>query len=253
MKLDAVFFGAHPDDVELSSGGTIAKLCHLKYSVGIVDLTRGEKGTRVSADLREQEAQQASKLLGAKLRVNLGIADTMIENNKQNQAKVIEFLRTYQPEVIFIPYWDDRHPDHVHTSVLVKESAFYSGLDKIETQHEGSLQESFRPKRTLYYVARYEFKPSFIVDVSEFFEKKMTAVKAYGSQFHNSDYQSDEPETFISRPEFLEAIEARAKHYGSLIDALYGEAFLSKENLSVQDPIGFLREGGQDANKLGMA
>jgi len=252
-----MFLAAHPDDVELTSGGTVAKLTSLGYKVGICDLTRGEAGTRGNADIRAKEADAAAKILGVSIRVNLKIPDTQIEINRDNQLKIIQVLRLYRPEYIFIPHWEDRHPDHMRASDLLREAAFYSGLLRIETHSDGKPQKAFRPKRTLFCAARYDFPRSagttIIVDISDTFEIKMKAMAAFSSQFYHPTYKSDEPSTFISTPEFRDTLEARGRHYGSLIDARYGEPFLSVEHLGVADPIRLLRDSAQDVNKLGLA
>jgi bacillithiol biosynthesis deacetylase BshB1 len=257
MILDVLFFGAHPDDVELTAGGTVAKLTRLNYRVGICDLTRGEAGTRGSAELRDREAEEAARLLGVAVRDNLSLPDAEFQNTPENRLHVIRILRKYRPDFVFAPYWDDRHPDHIHASDLVKESVFYSGLAKIVTDEDGQAQQAFRPKRVLYCPARYEFSKisgtMFIVDISDTFEIKMQAMAAFASQFYNPSYANPEPPTYISTPEFREAIEARARHFGALIDCRYGEPFLSKEYIGIHDPIRILRESGQDINKLGFA
>ncbi|MCB0832313.1 MAG: bacillithiol biosynthesis deacetylase BshB1 [Bacteroidetes bacterium] len=257
MKLDVLFFGAHPDDVELSAGGTVAKLVKLGYQVGICDLTRGEAGTRGSAELRDKEARDAATILGVSERVNCNLPDTVFKNTRENQLKVIEIIRKYQPEFVFVHYWNDRHPDHIHASDLVRESTFYAGLPKIETAISGKPQAAFRPRRIIYYAARYEFSrtdgSAFVVDITDTFQTKIKAMEAFSSQFYNPAYQSEEQDTYISTKEFRGVIESRARHYGSLIDAPYGEPFLTQEHLSVPDPIDFFRKGGQDINKLGFA
>ncbi|RMG40041.1 MAG: bacillithiol biosynthesis deacetylase BshB1, partial [Methanobacteriota archaeon] len=208
--LDILAFGAHPDDVELGCGGTLLKLAKLGYRTGIVDLTRGEMGTRGTPEEREKEAQSAAQLLKADLRVNLRIPDANIENSKENQLKVIECIREYTPRMILLPYPEDRHPDHIHASHLVKEAAFYSGLKKLQ----GSSLPPHRPSRLIYYMMTNEFTPSFIVDISEEFEGKIAALKAHTSQFHNPEYPGEE--TFISSRNYWEAIEFRARHFGWL-------------------------------------
>ena len=258
MKLDAMFFGAHPDDVELSAGGTVAKLVKLGHTIGICDLTRGEAGTRGTAEMRDKEAQDAAGILGVAVRENVGLPDTIFKNTYENQLEIIRIIRKYRPDFVFTQYWNDRHPDHIHASHLVREAAFYSGLSKTVTTDNGQPQKAFRPKRVIYYAARYEFSRAegsnmFIVDISDTLEIKMKAMAAFASQFYNPDYKSGEPQTSISTPEFRETIENRARHFGSLIDKKYGEPFLTKEHFGVSDPIGFLRAGGQDMNKLGFA
>lgn len=257
MKLDALFFGAHPDDVELSAGGTVAKLVALGHKVGICDITRGEAGTRGNAELREREAAEAAKILGVEVRENLGLPDTIFQNDRPNQLKAIQVIRKYRPDYVFCQYWVDRHPDHGHASDLIREASFYSGLTKIETSENGKAQSPFRPLKVVYYAARHEFSRldghTFVVDISDHLETKMKAMEAFASQFYNPDYRSEEPATYISTPEFRQTIRDRAAYYGSLIDSRYGEIFLVKENMSVSDPIGFFRSGGQDVNKLGFA
>lgn len=257
MKLDAMFFGAHPDDVELTAGGTVARLTQLGYVIGITDLTRGETGTRGNAELRLKEADEAAKILGVQVRYNLGYPDTDFFSTREKQIPVIEILRHHRPDIIFIPYWKDRHPDHERASRLCREAAFYAGLRKIETRYDGVTQNAFRPKRIIYCRARYAFDREdgfpFIVDITDTFHLKMKSVEAYASQFYNPTYQSDEPPTHISTPDFLDSIETKARYYGSLIDTRYGEPFLSREYFGIRDPLKFLHEVGQDLSKLGFS
>ncbi len=256
MKLDALFFGAHPDDVELSCGGTVAKLVKLGYKVGICDITRGEAGTRGNAEIRNKEADEAGKILGIEVRSNLDLPDTLFQNDRASQIEVIRIIRKYQPEFVFAPYWNDRHPDHIRASELVRDASFYAGLARIESIEDELAQIPFRPKKNIYYPTRYEFNRAdghvFIVDITETLEIKMKAMAAFGSQFYNPNYKSSDPQTYLSSPEFTSAIIERAAHFGSRIDAKYGEAFLTKESLAVRDPIDFFKAGG-DSNKLGFA
>jgi bacillithiol biosynthesis deacetylase BshB1 len=231
MNLDAIFFGAHPDDAELSCGGTIAKMVSSKKKIGIVDLTAGEMGTRGSKDTRLEELKKASKILHISVRENLGIKDGWIENSKANQLKVIKIIRKYKPGIIFMPYQNDRHPDHSNASRLIRESAFYSGLIKIKTALSGKDQQAFRPKKNFYFMQTYTFEPSFIVDISEHFGIKMRAVRCYSSQFYDPD--SKEPKTFISDKKFIEYLEARAAFYGFQIGVKYGEPFFCEDNLKL--------------------
>ncbi len=227
VKLDALFFAAHPDDAELCSGGTIRKLIISGKKTGIIDLTSGELGTRGSKELRAKEAEKARKLLGLTLRENLQIPDGNIENNLPNRLKVIAAIRKYKPEIIFFPHYHDRHPDHYHTHILVKESAFYSGLSKILTPG----LTAFRPKRNFYYMQSYTFEPNLIVDISDTFRDKMKAVSCYSTQFYNPG--SKEPKTYISDKKFIEYIETRARFYGFHIGAEYGEPFYTEEKLNI--------------------
>lgn len=229
MNLDVLIFAAHPDDAELSMGGTIAKLTSRNFKVGLIDLTRGELGTRGSADIRQKEAFQAAITLKAAIRENLNMIDGGIELNKENLMKVVMTIRKYKPKLIFAPYFNDRHPDHIDASRLVKKAMFSSGLAKVKTFDKEVAQEPHRPNKVFYYMQTYTFEPSVIVDVSESFELKMKAVKAYQSQFHNP--KSTEPETFISRPEFIKYIESRAQFYGFQIGRHYGEPFFCEEKI----------------------
>ena len=227
MKLDALFFAAHPDDAELCCGGTIAKLVKSGKKTGIVDLTRGELGTRGSVSTRKKEAGIASKVLGLSIRENLKIPDGNIENNHKNRLKVISVIRKYQPAIIFFPHFHDRHPDHRNTHILVKESAFYSGLSKIHTHG----YRSHRPKRNFYYMQTYTFEPSLIVDISDTFNIKMKAIACYPSQFHNPKMKG--PETFISDKMFINYISARSGFYGFQIGVKYGEPFYTEEKSKI--------------------
>ena len=231
MNLDVLVFAAHPDDAELSMGGTIAKLSSKKYKIGLIDFTRGELGTRGSADLRQQEAFQAALALKVAIRENLNIPDGNIERNKQNLMKVIMTIRKYRPKIIFAPYFNDRHPDHIDTSFIVKQAMFSTGLIKIKTFDKEVLQQAFRPNRLFYFMQTYTFEPSFIVDVSSCFEIKMKAVNSYSSQFFNP--KSTEPETFISKPGFIQYIESRAQFYGFQIGKQYGEPFFCEEKIEL--------------------
>jgi bacillithiol biosynthesis deacetylase BshB1 len=199
--------------------------------VGIIDLTRGELGTRGTVEIRQKEAFLAAGILKVVLRENLLIPDGDIERKKENQIKVVMTIRRYRPKIIFAPYFNDRHPDHIHTSRLVKEAMFATGLSKIKTFDREVAQNAYRPKKLYYYMQTYQFDPSFIVDISDCFETKMKAVQCYESQFHNP--RSREPETFISRPEFINYIESRAQVFGFQIDKKYGEPFFCEEKIEL--------------------
>src|SRR5664279_4484380 len=187
MKLDALFFAAHPDDIELSCGGTALKMVTNGKKTGIVDLTQGELGTRGSKALRKKEALEASGILRLSARENLEIEDGNIENSLSNRQKIISVIRHYRPEVIFVPHFYDRHPDHQNANKLIREAAFYSGLQKVTSSRDSKQQEAYRPKRNIYYMQTYTFEPSFIVDISEEFGNKVKAIKCYSSQFYNPD------------------------------------------------------------------
>ncbi len=239
MNLDVLVFAAHPDDAELAMGGTIAKLTKNDLKVGIIDLTRGELGTRGTVEIRQKEAFLAAGILKASVRENLEIPDGNIERKKENLIKVVMSIRKYRPKIIFAPYFNDRHPDHIYTSRLVKEAMFATGLSKIKTFDREVGQNHYRPRKLYYYMQTYQFEPSFIVDISDCFETKMKAVQCYQSQFHNP--RSKEPETFISRPEFISYIESRAQVYGFQIDKRYGEPFFCEEKVEL-GLAGILRE-----------
>lgn len=231
MNLDVLVFAAHPDDAELSMGGTIAKLAMQNLRVGIVDLTKGELGTRGTAETRQREAFQAGVLLKIALRENLHIPDGDIKKDKETMLKLIMMIRRFRPKIVFAPYFNDRHPDHIHLSQLAKEAMFFSGLPKVKTFDHEKQQEAYRPKKLFYYMQTYTFDPTFIVDVSETFELKMKAVHAYDSQFYNP--KSVEPETFISQPGFIEFIKSRGQFYGFKIGKSYGEPFFCEEELEL--------------------
>lgn len=231
MTLDVLVFAAHPDDAELAMGGTIARFANDGFSVGVVDLTRGEMGTRGSADTREKEALEAAKILKTSIRENLLIPDGDIEISNGNVQKVVLSIRKYRPKIVFAPFYNDRHPDHIGASKLIKRAMFVSGLEKIKTSESEIAQRAYRPAKLFYYMQTYTFEPSFIVDISNFFEMKMKAVWAYSTQFHNPE--SNEPETFISSPEFIEYVDARAKFYGFQIGKKFGEPFYCEEKIEL--------------------
>ncbi len=233
MKLDVLAFGAHPDDVELSCGGTIRKLVKQGRAVGLCDLTEGELGTRGTPEIRRREAAEASKILGTVLRVNLGIPDGGIAIDMENRLKVIEVIRKHRPEILLFPHAFERHPDHEHTHRLCKEAWFYSGLEKIETRLEGKKQEPFRPARYFTFMQTFEFTPSFIVDISDEYEDRIMAIKAFRSQFHNPG--NAERETFLSNPAFLEMLRTRCEYFGDRIGKKYGEGFGAVDPVQVSD------------------
>ena len=234
--LDILAFAAHPDDVELCAGGTMCLLAQQGYQTGIVDLSRGELGSRGTPALRRQEAEEASKILGTSARENLGIPDGDIANTRANQIKVVRAIRRFKPHMVLLNPPFDRHPDHGDAATLVKAAIFYAGLRKIETRDdEGNVQDPWRPDHALHYMQTTPFEPTIIVDVSDVWAQRMQAMQAFKSQFFNPSYTSteNEPQTFISNPGFFEWIEARARTYGYMIGAQYGEPFLYH-----QGPIG---------------
>jgi N-acetylglucosamine malate deacetylase 1 len=231
MKLDILAFGAHPDDVELGCAGTIAKEIFLGKKVGIVDLTRGELGTRGSKEIRDQEATAAAKILGVSVRENLNMRDGFFVNDENHQLKVIEMIRKYQPEIVICNAVDDRHIDHAKGSDLVSNSCFLSGLIKIETFLEGKKQEHWRPKLVYHYIQWKNINPDFVVDVTGFNEKRVEAILAYGSQFYNPN--STEPETVIASKNFLESLNYRLQDFGRLIGTDFAEGFTVERCLAV--------------------
>ncbi|CAA0235473.1 bacillithiol biosynthesis deacetylase BshB1 [Tenacibaculum maritimum] len=233
MKLDILAFGAHPDDVELGCSATIAKEISLGKKVGIIDLTRGDLGTRGSAELRDQEAEKAAKILGVSVRENLGFADGFFLNDKKHQLEIIKMLRKYQPEIVLCNAVDDRHIDHPKGSRLVSDACFLSGLLKIETSIDGMLQSKWRPKQVYHYIQWKNMSPDFVVDVTGFMDIKMDSVLAYASQFY--DPESKEPETPITSQNFTDSILYRAKDLGRLIGTGYAEGFISERYVAVEN------------------
>ncbi|MDB5142681.1 MAG: bacillithiol biosynthesis deacetylase BshB1, partial [Mucilaginibacter sp.] len=224
LKLDILVLPVHPDDAELGCAGTIAKEIALGKKVGIVDLTRGELGTRGSAEIRDNEAAESAKILGLVVRDNLSLPDGFFENTKGYQLKVIEAIRRFRPEIVITNAYHDRHPDHGRASELVEDSAFLSGLRKIETSYNNEAQEAWRPNLVLHFIQDNYIKPDILVDVTNFWDKKIESIRAFGSQFFNPNWQN-EPQTYISSPDFIEVIEARAREFGKSIGVKYAEGF----------------------------
>ena len=231
MKLDILAFGAHPDDVELGCGATIAKEISLGKKVGIIDLTQGELGTRGSVEIRYNEAAEAARILGIHARENLHFRDGFFVNDEQHQLEVIKMIRKYRPEIVLCNAIDDRHIDHGKGSKLVSDACFLSGLRRIETSIDGVEQEAWRPKLVYHYIQWKDIKPDFVVDVSDFMEQKLDAVMAYSSQFF--DPNSNEPTSPIATKNFTESIEYRAKDLGRLIFVDYAEGFTVERYVAV--------------------
>ncbi|QXP74754.1 bacillithiol biosynthesis deacetylase BshB1 [Tenacibaculum sp. HL-MS23] len=233
MKLNILAFGAHPDDVELGCGATIAKEISLGKKVGIVDLTRGELGTRGSADIRDREAANSAEILGVSVRENLGFADGFFINDKERQLAIVKMIRKYKPDIVLCNAIDDRHIDHPKGSKVVSDACFLSGLMKIETELDGELQEKWRPKQVYHYIQWKNIEPDFVVDVTGFMDKKEASVLAYSSQFF--DPTSNEPETPITSKNFTDSINYRAKDLGRLIGVDYAEGFTSERYVAVEN------------------
>jgi bacillithiol biosynthesis deacetylase BshB1 len=231
MKLDILAFGAHPDDVELGCSGTIAKEISLGKKVGIIDLTRGELGTRGSVEIRNNESEVAAKILGVSIRENLDMRDGFFLNDEIHQLKIIEIIRKYKPEIVLCNAIDDRHIDHAKGSNLVSDACFLSGLVKIETSIDGIQQTAWRPKLVYHYIQWKNIEPDFVVDITGFIDKKEASILAYGSQFYNPN--SKEPETPIATKNFLESIHNRSRELGRLIGTEYAEGFTVERYLAV--------------------
>ena len=232
-KLDILVLAVHPDDAELGCAGTILKHIALGKKVGIVDLTKGELGTRGTPEIREKEANAAASILGVAVRENLEIPDGFFENTGPYQLKVIAAIRKYQPEIIIANAYHDRHPDHGRANELVEAATFLSGLRKIETFENNLPQQEWRPKHVLHFIQDRYIKPDILIDISAYWDKKIESVMAYKSQFHNPDWE-DEPQTYISSPEFIQVIEARAREFGKSINVKFAEGFTSKKILGVE-------------------
>lgn len=232
MKLDILVLTAHPDDAELGCGGTIINHVAAGYKVGIVDFTRGELGTRGTPKTREQEAIASAKILGLTARENLNLPDGFFQNSKEHQLAVIKAVRKYQPSIVLANATHDRHPDHGRGSDLAFESCFLSGLTKIETIDENRKQIAWRPTALYHYIQSQFIEPDFVVDISETWEKKLEAIRAFKTQFF--DPASKEPETYISNPGFLKMLEARAVEMGHAIGVKYGEGFIARRWIGVK-------------------
>lgn len=233
MKLDILVLAAHPDDAELGCGGTIARHVALGYKVGVVDFTRGELGTRGTPQTRDREAADAAVILGLSARENLALRDGFFGHSESEVLKVIEAIRHYRPDVVLANAIHDRHPDHGKGAGLAYEAAFLSGLPKIETKRAGTAQQPWRPGRLYHYIQSRFIMPHFVVDVSDCWDTKMNAIKAYKTQFFDPD--STEPETYISKPTFLSFLQSRAEEFGHSIGTKYGEGFTTTQMLGIDD------------------
>lgn len=237
LEIDALFVGAHPDDVELSAGGTVANLTQEGKKVVMVDFTRGELGTRGSGDRRVKEASKAAQILGVQERINLGFPDGFLKADDKSILKTIQIIRKYRPKIVVMNPEYERHPDHEAAHRIIRSALFKSGLMRIETKDKEKLQEPFRTRKLLSYMQAYPFtrKPDLIIDISDTFETKMKAIKAYTSQVYVPGISDpDGPVTRLSRPEFLEELEARAIYFGTLIGCRYAEPFMSIEPVGLK-------------------
>lgn len=231
MKIDVLAFGVHPDDVELSCAGILLAEKKQGKTTGIIDLTQGELGTRGTAETRKQEAADSAKILKVDVRENLSLADGFFANDEAHQLKVISALRKFTPEIILCNAPEDRHPDHGRSAQLVADAAFLSGLRKIETTSEGIAQAHWRPKYVFHYIQDRFLQPDFVYDISDVFEEKLEAIKAFRTQFNSPG--TDEPQTYISTPDFLESVIYRSKMFGKMIGVKYAEGFISKKMIGI--------------------
>lgn len=233
MKVDILAIGAHPDDVELGCGGTIAKLISEGKNVAVVDLTKGELGTRGTDETRKVEATEAAKILGILARENLGMKDGFLQNSEEYQMRIVKMIRKYQPEIVLANAIEDRHPDHAKGAKLVSDACFLAGLVKIETSLDGEKQATWRPKQVFHYIQWKHIQPDFVVDISDFLDKKIEACLAYKTQFYNPD--SKEPVTPIATKDFLESLTYRAQDLGRLSGVAYAEGFTSEKLLAFKN------------------
>lgn len=233
MKLDILVFAVHPDDAELGCSGTILRHIAAGKKVGIIDLTRGELGTRGTAETRDQESAHAARILGLHVRENLGMRDGFFKNDEEHQLEIVKMIRKYTPEIVLCNALHDRHPDHGRAGDLVNDALFLGGLSKIKTNLEGVDQKAFRPRLLLQYIQDRYIEPDIVVDISEFWEKKMESIHAFETQFFNPG--NDDKQTYISSPDFLKVIEARSREFGKSIGAVYAEGFTSRKLLGIDD------------------
>ena len=234
MKLDILAIGAHPDDVELGCSGILINEIRNGKKVGVIDLTEGELGSRGHVDTRYEESAKASMVMGIHVRENMKMADGFFKNDEEHQRKLIIALRKYQPEIVFGNSLEDRHPDHGKAGRLIADSCFLSGLRKVLTKDEsGNDQEPWRPKYVFHYIQDRYHEPDFIVDITNVFEQRMEAVKAFTSQFYNPENEDDGPQTYISTPDFLESVVARARMIGKKIGVKYAEGYNSEKSIGI--------------------
>lgn len=231
-KVDILAFGAHPDDVELSASGTLAKHIASGKTVAIVDLTQGELGSRGTIETRYAEAKAASEILGIKHRVNLKMEDGFYTHSQENLLKIVEQIRFFQPELVLANAIEDRHPDHGKGSKLVSDACFLAGLVKIQTIMNDEVQQAWRPKAVYHYIQDRYIKPDFVIDVTDFVHLKFEAIKAYKTQFY--DPNSNEPQTPISGEEFFDFLKGRMAEFGRAIGVKYAEGFTVERFLGIE-------------------
>ncbi len=239
MKLDILAFGVHPDDVELACAGTLMIEIANGKKVGIIDLTRGELGTRGTAETRKAEAAAAAEIIGVHVRENLGMRDGFFNNDEEHQLQVIKKIRQYQPEIVICNAVEDRHPDHGRSSKLVSDACFYAGLRKIETSVDGAEQTAWRPKYVFHYIQDRYLEPDFIFDISSVFDRKLKSIQAYATQFNSEG--NGEPQTYISTPTYFETIIARHRMFGKRIGVEYGEGFITEKRIGINSFDAFIQ------------
>jgi N-acetylglucosamine malate deacetylase 1 len=236
MKLDILAIGVHPDDVELGCSGTIINEISRGKKVGILDLTQGELGTRGTIETRYQEAANAAMIMGVSVRENLKMRDGFFKNDEEHQLKLIAAIRKYQPDIVIGNVLNDRHPDHGRAGHLITDACFLSGLIKIETKDEnGQAQKRWRPSYVLHYLQDWYHEPNLIIDISSVFDQRMEAIAAYSTQFHSSSDKSGEPQTYISTPDFIESVKARARMLGKRIGVKYAEGFITEKSIGIKN------------------
>lgn len=236
MKLDILAIGVHPDDVELGCSGTLINEIKLGKKAGIVDLTQGELGTRGTIDTRYDEAANAAMIMGVQVRENLKMRDGFFKNDEAHQLQLIQAIRKYQPNIVIGNVLHDRHPDHGRAGKMIADCCFLAGLAKIETKDEsGNVQQRWRPSYVLHYIQDWYHEPDLLIDISDVFEQRMKAVQAYTTQFHSGNTSSGEPQTYISTPDFLESVIARARMFGKRIGVKYAEGFISEKKIGIKN------------------
>ncbi len=235
MKLDILAIGAHPDDIELSCAGTLMAHIDMGFKVGALDLTRGELGTQGSPEIRMKEAAESARIMGLSVRENAGFADGFFQNDNEHKMALIRYIRQYQPDIILANAVHDRHPDHARAAALIDDAAFMSGLAMIATDIDGVEQQSWRPKSVYHYIQALDISPDLVVDVTPYFERKMAAIMAYGSQFFNPGDADSVHKTFIASPEFMEMVKGRMSHYGVPVGVRYAEGFTSNRTIGVRN------------------
>lgn len=235
MKLDILAIGVHPDDVELSCSGTLINEIKAGKKAGIIDLTQGELGTRGTIETRYNEAANAAMIMGVQVRENLKMRDGFFKNDEEHQRLLISAIRKYRPDIVFGNVLNDRHPDHGRAGHLIADSCFLSGLAKIETNDEnGQPQDRWRPSYVFHYVQDWYHEPDLLIDITGVFEQRMKAIQAYATQFHTSPASTEGPQTYISTPDFLESIIARARMFGKKIGVKYAEGFISEKKIGIR-------------------